>query len=180
MIEARKFHNPDVSTQSIQVVPDPKLIPDFLRAIAKTVFHCFLYHYTEFSGHEPIFAEIRDFIYTGTPNKFVAQCRNTETADLVYDSTEHLHVFYFFVRGNDIGCRIDFFTGLLPNQFSYKVTLAGNPEDSHPSCTHVAYIPFSVHPKSQMRRRILPVSNLGIIQKPRWDEGVLWLPRSTR
>ena len=180
MIEAEKFHNPDAFLRPIQVIADPKLILECLRAIAKTAFHCFLYHYTEFSGHEPIFAEIRDFIYTGTPNKFVAQCRNTETADLVYDSTEHLHVFYFFLRGNDIGCRIDFFTGLLPNQFSYEVTLAGNPQDSHPSCAHVAYIPFSVHPKSPMKRRIHLVTEFGMIQKPQWNEGVLWLPRSTR
>ena len=179
IIEGDKSLKTEVFTQPIQVIPDRKATPYIIRPIAKTAFHCFLYHYTEFSGHEPIFAEIRDFIYTGTPNKFVAQCRNTETADLVYDSTEHLHVFYFFLRGNDIGCRIDFFTGLLPNQFSYEVTLAGNPEDSHPSCTHVAYIPFSVHPKSQMKRRILARPELGIIQKPRENEGVLWLPRST-
>ena len=180
IIEPKKFQNPDVFTQSIQAVSDPKSIPEFLRAIAKTAFHCFLYHYPEFSGHEPVFAEIRDFIYTGTPNKFVAQCRNTETADLVYDSTEHLHVFYFFIQGDDIGCRIDFFTGLLPNQFSYEITLAGNPENSHPSCNGVAFIPFSVHPESQMKRRIYPVTELGIVQKPRWGDGGLWLPGSTR
>ena len=180
IIEAKQFQNPDVFTRSIQAVSDPKSIPEFFRAVAKTAFHCFLYHYTKFSGHEPIFTEIRDFIYTGTPNKFVAQCRNTETADLVYDSTEHLHVFYFFIQGNDIGCRIDFFTGLLPNQFSYEVTLAGNPEKSHPTCDSVESVPFSVHPESQMKKRIHPVTELGIVRKLRWSEGILLLPRSTR
>ena len=180
IIEPEKFQNPDVFTRSIQAVSDPKSIPEFLRAVAKTAFHCFLYHYPKFSGHEPIFAEIRDFIYTGTSNKFVAQCRNTETADLVYDSTEHLHIFYFFLQGNDIGCRIDFFTGLLPNQFSYEVTLAGNPEKSHPTCDRVEPVPFSVHPESQIKKRIHPVTELGVVRKPRWGEGVLWLPRSTR
>ncbi|MDE0397841.1 MAG: tetratricopeptide repeat protein [Candidatus Poribacteria bacterium] len=180
VIEAKQFQNPDVFTRSIQAVSDPKSIPDFFRAVAKTAFHCFLYHYPKFSGHEPIFAEIRDFIYTGTPNKFVAQCRNTETADLVYDSTEHLHIFYFFLQGNDIGCRIDFFTGLLPNQFSYEVTLAGNPEKSHPTCDRVESVPFSVHPESQIKKRIHPVTDLGVVRKPRWRDGGLWLPRSTR
>ena len=180
IIEPEKFQNPDVFTQPIQAVSDPKSIPEFLRSVAKTAFHCFLYHYPKFSGHEPIFAEIRDFIYTGTPNKFVAQCRNTETADLVYDSTEHLHIFYFFLQGNDIGCRVDFFTGLLPNQFSYEVTLAGNPEKSHPTCDRVESVPFSVHPESQMKKRIHPVTDLGVVRKPRWGDGVLWLPRSTR
>lgn len=180
IIKPEKFQNPDVFTRSIQAVSDPKSIPEFLRAVAKTAFHCFLYHYPKFSGHEPIFAEIRDFIYTGTPNKFVAQCRNTETADLVYNSTEHLHIFYFFLQGNDIGCRIDFFTGLFPNQFSYEVTLAGNPEKSHPTCERVESVPFSVHPESQIKKRIHPVTELGVVQKPRWGEGVLWLPRSTR
>ena len=180
IIEPEKVQNPDVFTRSIQAVSDPKAIPEFFRAIAKTAFHCFLYHYTEFSGHEPIFAEIRDFIFTGTPNKFVAQCRNTETADIVYDSTEHLHIFYFFLQGNDIGCRIDFFTGLLPNQFSYEVTLAGNPEKSHPICDRVESVPFSVHPESQMKKRIHPVTELEVVRKLRWGEGVLWLPISTR
>ncbi len=180
IIEAKQFQNPEVFTQLIQAVSDPKSVPEFLRAIAKTAFHCFLFHHPEFSGHEPIFAEIRDFIYTGTSNKFVAQCGNPETADFVYDSTEHLHVFYFFIQGNDIGCQIDFFTGLLPNQFSYEVTLAGNPENSHPSCSRVAYIPFSVHPKSQIKKRIHQVTELGIVRKPRWGEGMLLLPRSTR
>ena len=180
IVEPEKFQNPDVFTRSIQAVSDPKSIPEFFRGVAKTAFHCFLYHYPKFSGHEPIFAEIRDFIYTGTPNKFVAQCRNTETADLVYDSTEHLHVFYFFIQGNDIGCRIDFFTGLLPNQFSYQVTLAGNPEKSHPTYDRVESVPFSVHPESQIKKRIHPITELGVVRKPRWGEGVLWLPRSAR
>ena len=179
-IPAKKLQNPEVFTQTIQAIPDSKSIPEFLRAIAKTAFHCFLYHYPKFSGHESIFTEIRDFIYTETPNKFVAQCRNTETADLVYDSMEHLHVFYFFIQGNDIGCRIDFFTGLLPNQFSYEVTLAGNPGKSHPRCDGVAFIPFSVHPKSQLKKRIHSLTELGSIQKPRWNEGRLWLPGSER
>ena len=172
IIEAKQFRDPDVFTRSIQAVSDPKSIPEFFRAVAKTAFHCFLYHYPKssehepkFSGHESIFAEIRDFIYTGTPNKFVAQCRNTETADLVYDSTDHLHIFYFFIQGDDIGCRIDFFTGLLPNQFSYEVTLAGNPEQSHPTCDRVESVPFSVHPESQMKKRIHPVTELGVVSE---------------
>lgn len=179
-IPAKKFQNPEVFTQTVQAVSDPKSIPEFLRAIAKTAFHCFLFHYPKFTGHEPIFDSIKEFIYTGTPNKFVAQCRNTETVDLVYDSTEHRHIFYFFIQGNDIGCRIDFFTGLLPIQFSYEVILAGNPEKSHPTYDCVESVPFSVHPESQMKKRIHPVTELGVVQKPRGGEGVLWLPRSTR
>ncbi|MYB96169.1 tetratricopeptide repeat protein [Candidatus Poribacteria bacterium] len=179
-IPAKKFQNPEVFTQTVQAVSDPKSIPEFLRAIAKTAFHCFLFHYPKFTGHEPIFDSIKEFISTGTPNKFVAQCRNAETADLVYDSTEHRHVFYFFLQGNDIGCRIDFFTGLLPIQFSYEVILAGNPEKSHPICDCVESVPFSVHPESQMKKRIHPVTDLGVVRKPRWGDGVLWLPRSTR
>ena len=179
-IPAKKFQNPEVFTQTIQAISDPKSIPEFLRAMAKTAFHCFLYHYPKFSGHEPIFAEIRDFIYTGTPNKFVTQYRDTETADLVYDSIEHLHIFYFFLQGNNISCRVDFFTGLLPIQFSYVVILAGNPEKSHLTYDRVKSVPFSVHPESQLKKRIHPVTELGIVRKPRWGDGVLWLPSSTR
>lgn len=177
IIEAEKFENPEMFAASIRAIPDQDAIPYFARAIAKVAFHCFLYYYPEFTGHESIFDNIKEFIYTGAPNQFVAAYKNSETENPVYDFTKHLHGVGFFLQGEDIGCRIAFFTGLLPSQFSYQITLAGDPDSSTPSCDRVGYIPFSVHSESPMKRRILPVSDLGIIQKSRWDEGVLWLPR---
>ena len=67
----------------------------------------------------------------------------------------------------------------MPIQFSYEITLAGNPGKSHPGCDRVEYVPFYVHPISQMKKRIDSVTKLGIVRKPRWGEGLL-LSRSTR
>ncbi|MDE0017969.1 MAG: hypothetical protein OXU51_17440, partial [Candidatus Poribacteria bacterium] len=177
IIEAKKLEDPEMFAASIQAIPDQEGIPYFARAIAKTAFHCFLYHYPEFSGHESIFDATKEFIYTGTSNKYVARYENPGTENPVYDSAKHLHGVGFFVQGEDIGCRINFFTGLLPSQFSYQIILSGDPDNSTPNCDRVGYIPFFVHPGSPMKGRILPVTELGIIQKPRADEEVLWLPR---
>ncbi len=180
IIEAKKFDHPEMFAATILALPDQEGISFFTRSIAKVAFHCFLYHYHEFSGHEPIFNEIKEFIYRGTPNKFVAGYKISETENLVYDSTEHFHGIGFFPQGEDIGCRIDFFTGLLPNQFSYQIILSGDPNSSMPSCDRVGYIPFSVHPRSPMKKRILPGTELRIIREPRSGEGVLWLPSLRR
>ena len=180
IIEAEKLEEPAMFGGPLQAIPDQDAIPYFVRAIAKTAFHCFLYHYPEFTGHESIFDDIKDFIYTGTSNNFVAGYKNSEIENPVYETATHFHGVGFFVQGEDIGCRINFLTGLLPSSFSYQITLAGNPDSSTPSCDRVGYISFSVHSESPMKRRIFPVSDLGIIQEPRWDEGVLWLPRFKR
>lgn len=180
IIEGKNFEDPEMFAASIQAIPDQEGIPCFARAVAKTAFHCFLYHYPEFSGHESIFDAIKEFIYTGAPNKYVARYENSETENPIYHSAKHLHGVGFFVQDNDIGCRIDFFTGLLPSQFSYQITLSGDPDSSTPSCDRVGYIPFSVHSESPMKRKILPGSALRMIQEPRSDEGVLWLPRFKR
>ena len=177
IIEDEKIPNPKPVIQLIEVRTDPKAMPDIARAIAKIAFHCFLHHYPEFSGHEPIFDDIREFIYTGSPNRFVGDWKNPGTENFVYDSTKHFHGICFFLQDDDIGCRIDLFTGLRSPPVSYQVILAGEPDNSNPSPCRAEYIPFYVHPKSQMKRRILPVENLGIIRKPIRHEGVLWLPK---
>ena len=171
VIKEKKFENPEMFEAAIHAIPDQEGMSYFTRAIAKVAFHCFLYHYSEFTGHESIFNNIKEFIYTGAPNQFVAEYKKPETGNPVYDSATHFHGVSFFVQGEDIGCKIDFFTGLLPSSFSYQITLAGDPDNSAPSCDHVGYIPFIVHPKSPMKRRIFPVSDLGIINEPRKKEG---------
>ena len=177
IIESKKFENPEMFTGLIHAIPDQGAISYFTRAIAKVAFHCFLYHYADkFTGHESIFDDIKEFIYTGTPNQFVAGYKKPETENPVYETTEHLHGVGFFVEGEDIGCRIDFFTGLRSIQFSYQVTLAGTPDNSTPSCDRAGYITFSVHPRSPMKKRILPSTELRIIREPRPGEGVLWVP----
>ena len=107
IIGEEKIPYPQPATRFIQVSTDSKAMPDIARAIAKIAFHCFLYHYPKFSGHESIFDDIRDFIYTGSSNKFVAQWQNTETENCIYDSTEHFHIICYFVGLTqlDLACK---------------------------------------------------------------------------
>ena len=48
----KKFENPEMFEASIHAIPDQEGMSYFTRAIAKVAFHCFLYHYSEFTGHE--------------------------------------------------------------------------------------------------------------------------------
>lgn len=124
------------------------------RAIAKIAFHCLLFHYCEeFCGHEPLFDDIKQFIYMGCPNRFVAEWPNPETENLRYHSNEHLHGICFYQEGDEIGCQIELFTGLLSKPFSFGINLAGNPMGSNPKPHRQARIPFYIHPKSQIKRR---------------------------
>ena len=106
IIEGDKSLKTEVFTQVIQAIPDRKATSYITRAIAKIAFHCFLYHYSKFSGHESIFSEIRDFIYSGDGDatRFGTQGKNPATEHLIYDSTEHKHFIRFFVQGEHIGC----------------------------------------------------------------------------
>ena len=173
MIEDEKIPDPQPVTQLIEVRADRTATPLIARAIAKIAFHCLLYHYPEFSGHEPIFEDIKEFIYTGSFNRFVGEWQNPGTESITYDFDEHFHYICFFRQGNDIGCRIDFFTGLQDPPISYQVILAGDPDNSHPSPNRMEYIPFYVHPKSQIKKRIVLVDRLSTIVSVKSE---IWTP----
>ena len=173
VIEGERFPNLEPVDHVIEVRADRNAMPDVARAIAKVAFHCFLFHYPEYSGHESIFNDIKEFIYVGSPNRFVVQRRHSNTENLVYSSNVHRHRIVFYIKDGKIGCRMDFFTGLLTEPFSYQVILAGDPDNSTLRPNRVVYIPFFVHLKSQMKQRICRVENLGIIHKPSPYEGVL-------
>ena len=152
------------------LICDKNALLNILRAIAKIAFHCFLFHYREeFDGHESIFDDIKQFIYEGGHNRFVAEWPNSETEHLVSFSNKHQHSICFFRDGDDIGCQVELFTGLLSKPFSFGINLAGNPMDSNPKPHHWACIPFYMNPKSQIKRRIHLPDNFGKIITPHWD-----------
>ena len=165
----------------LQIVPDPEAEKTISRSIAKVAFHYFLYHYPEYTGHESMFDHIKDFIYNGNGNpiEFIRLAKDIEMENLVYDTTEHRHYFRFFVKNGCIGGVVDFFTGLLVGPFSYNVILAGDPDNTEPRCNCIKYVPFSVHPKSPVKKRIMPVSELGLIYEPHWKE-ILWFSQCIR
>lgn len=181
IIEEDKSLTTGVFRGRIQVVPDPQAERTIARAIAKVAFHCLLYHYPEYTGHESMFEAVKNFIYNGngTPTDFVMLAKDIEMENLVYDTTEHRHYFRFFVKNGCIGGVVDFFTGLLVGPFSYNVILAGDPDNTEPRCNCIKYVPFSVHPKSPVKKRIMPVSELGLIYEPHWKE-ILWFSQCIR
>ena len=61
IIEEDKSLTTGVFTGCIQVVPDPEAEKTITRAITKVAFHCFLYHYPEYTGHESMFEAVKDF-----------------------------------------------------------------------------------------------------------------------
>ncbi len=138
------------------------------RSIAKIAFHSLLYHYPKFSGHEPAFDDIKEFIYKeGIANNFVTYHRNIDFKSGVYPSNTHFHNISFFVRGGNIGCYLDLLTGLSRQLFSFGVTLAGKIENWKVKFDRTERIPFYVNPKSNMKKRIHCAESSGLIHKPK-------------
>ena len=175
-IEEESFSTPELFTRHTKVIIDPKAIPHIERAVAKIAFHCFLYHYPQFSGHESIFNRIKKYIYHGGKysNQLISPWRNRRTENITFNTSGHcFHGICFYVQNNNIGCMIGFFTGLLSRPYSFRINLAGKPLMANPKKDKEKYIPFSVHPKSQRKRRILSPDSTGLIIDPRKDKGVL-------
>ena len=173
IIDEEQIPSPELAIRIIQVRTDQKAFPDIARAIAKIAFHCFLYHYPDFSGHELIFNNIKEFIYTGSPDRFVTEWKNPSSENIVYDSTTHFHIIFFFLQNDNIGCRIDLFTGLRNPPVSYQIILAGEPDILNYSPSSTEYLPFYVHPRSQMKKRILPVDRFSTIWVAKFK---IWTP----
>ena len=132
---------------------DDQVEPYIWRAIAKIAFHCFLYHYHGFSGHESIFDGIKAFIYReDIANSFVTSNRNVVIENHVYSSNTHFHNISFFVHGQNIGCCIDLFTGLWNQPFSFRVSLAGKIENWNVTFDRQGRVPFYVNPKSEKKK----------------------------
>lgn len=141
------------------------------RAIAKIGFHCFLYHYSdEFTGHEHIFDGIKSFIFSeNTSNNFATE-NNDVVENSIYSSNTHFHNISFLREGQDIGCRIDLFTGLTRKPFSFNITLSGKIENWNLKPDKKECIPFYVSSRSDRKRRIHSPNDFEIIQKPSLDE----------
>ena len=168
MFPANRFEPQQAPGNHVVISIDQKAIPYIKRAIAKIAFHCFLYHHPDFSGHEPIFEGIRTFISSGE-NHHTSSGESffngvTLPRAYVYSSNnKHSHIFRFYVHRENIICQIAFFTGLLldnsntetPEPLAFEIVLAGNSEKARSSQYDVKYIPFYVHGKSQLKRRII-------------------------
>ena len=142
------------------------------RAIAKIAFHCFLYHYREFSGHESAFGEIKQFIYKGEiAKKFVTRHQHAATENVVYQTNEHFHVISFFTSDEGVECDLRLFTGLVDQPFCFRVALASKIGNLRHDFDQTVRIPFYVNPEGDMKRWTYdPGDGLGIIQEPSLEE----------
>ena len=155
--EAQQFES-KVFTRKIMILPDQKARPYIDRALAKIAFHCFLYHHPQFSGHEPIFDDVKAFVAGKDDShledkQFTTRIEGTE--NYVWDSNEHYHIFRFYINGDNIVCQIAFFTGILAGPYASAITLAGDRDKAIQSPCREELMPFYVHAKSQLMRRIL-------------------------
>ena len=169
--EARRIEPKEATENYVMVAADKRAIPYIKRAIAKIAFHSFLYWYRDFNGDEPIFEGIRSFIskhgdhQTSTGEDFVTGL--DVQGNFFSSSNEHYHIFRFYVDGENIVCQIIFFTGLCldvansetPEPLASEIILAGDSGKARGGIPEVRGVPFYVHGKSQLKRRILPVSD---------------------
>ena len=154
-IEQKVFHHVKFA------LGDRKAIPYIERAIAKVAFHCFLFHNHNYSGHESIFSEIKAFIQDKdndcgrSGDELIARVSVTE--DYARNTNENYHIFRFYVNGDNIVCHVAFFTGLLVGPYANSITLAGNCHKAMCGCVQEKHMPYFVHAKSELMKRIVPV-----------------------
>ena len=154
-VENKVFHHMKT------VRADWRVVPYMKRAITTIAFHCFLYWHPQFSGHEAIFEDIKAFIqgktdrHPETREELIAGVSVTE--HYARDTNENYHVLRFYVDGNNIVCHIAFFTGLLVGPYASAVTLAGDRNKAMGGSHKEVLVPFYVHGKSEMMKRIIPV-----------------------
>lgn len=168
--EAKRFEPKEATENYVMVAADKKAIPYSKRAIAKIAFHCFLYWHPEFNGDEPIFEGIRTFISENgnhqTLNGEDFMTGLSVPSNYFWPSNEHFHILRFLVHDDNIICQIVFFTGLwlnpscseIPEPLACEIILAGDSEKAQLGNPEERRIPFYVHGKSQLKRRILPIS----------------------
>ena len=164
---AKRFEPHKSPGHYLMVAADKKAIPYSKRAISKIAFHCFLYFHPDFSGHEPIFDGVRAYISGGENHQtsygedFITKV--TLPRACISSSNEHSHIFRFYVCGDSIICQIAFFTGLFlgnsdtenPELFAREIVLAGSSQEARSSQCNQRHMPFYVHGKSQLKRRII-------------------------
>ena len=154
-IEQKVFHHVKFA------LGDRKAIPYIERAIAKVAFHCFLFHHRNYSGHESMFSEIKEFIQDidndcgRSGNELIA--RVTVNEDYARNTNENYHIFRFYVNGDNIVCHVAFFTGLLVGPYANSITLAGNCHKAMCGCVQEKHMPYFVHAKSEFMKRIMSV-----------------------
>ena len=166
-IDARRFEPKEATENYVMTAADKKAIPFIKRAIAKIAFHCFLYSHRDFEGNEPIFEGIRTFISENgkhqTPNGEEIMTGLSVPRNYFWPSNEHFHILRFYVHGDNIICQIVFFSGLwlgasnsdAPEPLACEIILAGDSEKARRGNPEERCIPFYVHGKSQLKRRII-------------------------
>ena len=150
-----------------------------MRGLCKVAFHSLLYLFPEYAGHEEIFQEIRDFIYSGIgdPNGFISANPIQSDPDnlAIYTTTQFLHSFRFDINTDEIWCRINMFTGLeypigtphaMPSfpgvpwsglfpiieQPSWKIRLSDNSNIGRQQQGALLYVPYHVSPDTTLKK----------------------------
>ena len=157
---------PEVFRNPIQTIMDRRGKKQMMRAIVKLAFHCFLYHYPEYTGHERMFNGVKNFISrgSGSTSRYVWTAETDKRiANGVYEGDEHQHFFSFFLGYKQIGCEIHLFTGLNSPAFSFGIVLAGKPNKIPLKSDSVKMFPFRLHQKSSLKKRLEPTTTQSVL-----------------
>jgi hypothetical protein len=104
--------------------------PPYLRAIAKVGFHFVLQHFSQFSGLEPEFDEIKRFIYLGEATRRVVEPLSEPfVRELQLGSRMNRwgHLLSAEVRETGIEARMQFFAGPRVNPIVWRVLIGRKP-----------------------------------------------------
>jgi len=104
----------------------------YFRAIAKIAFHYFLTYFSQFTGNEPNFNMIKNYIMEGGKGRnYVKEIRGTFIEDLIFGGTTPTYNHFFSVEKDyhNIVAKLQFFVGpTISPQLYYEVFIGRNPE----------------------------------------------------
>ena len=144
---------------------------DCRRAIAQIVFHYFLKKTEKiYTGHEEIFNEIKEFIYSGNCSRnLVYPGGMINNIPLPRDMvTDCEHRFVIYRDNNDIIGIIQFFMGT-KNPLRFDVILTGYYKPKTLFLSSLETIPYNIDPNHQLRNKIdLPTDEWIDLAKRGW------------
>jgi hypothetical protein len=129
--EGKEGQLPDVKN-GVQMEGEMRaaISPQYLRAVAKIGFHFFLKYYTQFSGFEDEFEEIKRFIYTGAANRLlVSPLREPFVRELKVGGRLNRwgHLLSAECSEQGIEARVQFFAGPQVQSIVWRVLIGKNP-----------------------------------------------------
>ena len=129
----------------------------YLRAIAKVGFHYFLKYFPHFSGLEPEFDDIKQFIYHGTATRTIVHRVDEPFLKILQQPGARLnrwcHLLSAQSDANGIEARMQFFAGPQVQPLVWSVSISNKPS-THVQSTGYAFVYFDVVEEEYQGERV--------------------------